>query len=472
MSANPEKPSPSKDEGQNTSSAGNTVANVLGGVVQTLKDVSKEALDEGARQTQLLQTRSELKKLRTNLEKRIPRDIGALAIQANVELPSEAETIRELEQRQKSFDLANQSGIAGDKEKANEAKELAIGISELQIKLGQAVFEQRPTLDGLEALVERWDSTAQKITQAKEIEQKLVAASQQRSFKKKALALAGFGVTGGVILLIGYLFISSMFGTPSYISSSTDETALQEALALVVCGFRVITEEGDLVEVPFSRGTGFAVSSNGHLLTNKHVVEEIVKYSRTDTWKQKLKKNDNLDAEERVWVFVGGEKLSAEIVYVSGSLDLAILKVDHKFERPFRLSDEADLARATEVSAVGFPGASSVAYSQEENVAALARSMDDRSDLSKQFKSREFDFVMTSGTVGLCSREEGSSRHWIQHNAEINPGNSGGPLITDDGTVVGINTQYIQSAAGVYRSFSMPQVKQEISEHIKAVRWK
>lgn len=451
---------------------GNVFFSSVRHLVRFIKAVFKETIKEGKRQKQLVKIRGDLKRLHADLEYRIPRDIGALAIQAELELASETEIIEDLQLRQRSFVLANQAGIAGDKEKQKEAKELASVIANLQVKVGQAVIEQRPNVNGIEPLLEKRDKVVQELTERGASERSLVEAGKQRSSESKLFAVTGVAVLGCLVLLCSYLAYSNLFGIPNYISSSRDEEAIEDALGLVVCGIRVQNAVGEVAEIPESSGTAFAVSSDGYLLTNKHVVEEVVNRSRTDVWKKNIKKQRNLDADEKVWVFIHGNKIVAEIVHVSNSFDLAILKINHTFARPFRLSLESSFSRETEVRAIGFPGASTVEYTQQEEVAALARAIEDQSDVSKQFKARDFDFVMTSGTVGLCSQEEGSNRHWIQHNAEINPGNSGGPLITKNGTVVGINTLYVKAATGVYLSFSIPQIKEEISEQIKAVHWK
>ncbi|MDA0589901.1 MAG: serine protease [Planctomycetota bacterium] len=440
-------------------------------IAGTLLELSRATFDEGKRQKDLFAVRSELKDARVRLDERIPRDVGALAIQAGIEIDSEAEIISELKQRQKTFEVANQAGIAGDKEKEQEARDIAKSMTALQVTLGKAVLDQQPELDGLAPLIEKRDSLVEQIATAEETERLLTEAGQQRSSRGKAFSLVGFSLVAVVALAGSYLLFSTLFGSPAYVNSSKDEKALEDALGLVVCGLRIVDSSGKLIELPKSTGTAFAVSPDGFLLTNKHVVEEIVELSRTDLWKEELRNSSQLEVEERVWVFVGGKKLDAEIIHVSGSFDLAILKVDHVFSRPFRLSSESNLARDTDIRALGFPGAASTGYSEQENVAALARANADATDLTKQFKSRDFDFVLTSGTVSLCSVEEGADRHWIQHNAEINPGNSGGPLIATDGTVVGINTQYVEGAKGVFRSFSLPQIRSEIQEHVNKVTW-
>jgi S1-C subfamily serine protease len=434
-------------------------------------ELFRATFDEGKRQKDLFAVRSELKDARVRLDERIPRDVGALAIQAGIEIDSEAEVISELKQRQKAFEVANQAGIAGDKEKEQEARDIAKSMTALQVTLGKAVLDQKPELDGLAPLTEKRDSLVEQIATAEETERRLTESGKQRSSRGKAFSLVGFSLVAIVGLAGFYLLFSTLFGSPAYVNSSKDEKALEDALGLVVCGLRIVNSSGELIELPKSTGTAFAVSTDGFLLTNKHVVEKIVELSRTDLWKEKLRDSVELEVEERVWVFVGGKKLDAEIIHVSGSFDLAILKVDHEFARPFRLSSESNLARDTEIRALGFPGAASTGYSEQENVAALARANADATDLTKQFKSRDFDFVLTSGTVSLCSVEEGADRHWIQHNAEINPGNSGGPLIATDGRVVGINTQYVEAAAGVFRSFSLPQIRPEIEEHVNEVTW-
>jgi S1-C subfamily serine protease len=444
---------------------------VLGRLVETLVELSRATLNEGNRQKSLFAVRSELKDARLRLDERIPRDVGALAIQEGLEVASEAELISDLKKRQKAFEVASQAGIAGDKEKEKEAREIAKSITGLQVTLGKAVLDQQPKLEGLAPLTEKRDSLLQQVTKAEETERQLTEAGQQRSSRGKMFSLIGFSTVALIAVAGFYLLFSTLFASPAFVTSSKDEQAIEEALGLVVCGLRIVSSSGELVELPKSTGTAFAVSSDGFLLTNKHVVEKIVELSRTDLWKEKLRESVELEVEERVWVFVNGRKLDAEIVHVSGSYDLAILKVNHEFARPFRLSSKSDLARETKVRALGFPGAASTGYSEQENVAALARANADATDLTKQFKDRDFDFVLTTGTVGLCSIEEGADRHWIQHNAEINPGNSGGPLIGTDGTVVGINTQFVEAAAGVFRSFSIPQIRLEIEEHAGHLTW-
>jgi S1-C subfamily serine protease len=149
-------------------------------------------------------------------------------------------------------------------------------------------------------------------------------------------------------------------------------------------------------------GSGFVIDTEGHLLTNAHVVS----------------------GADQIQVTLGGdeEPMDAEVVGTDPSTDVAVLKVDAPAEdlHPLDLGDSSDLTVGDPVVAIGNPFG--------------------------------LDGTATAGIVSALQREIRAPngftiRNVIQTDAPINPGNSGGPLIDADGRVIGINSQ-IESPNG------------------------
>ena len=61
------------------------------------------------------------------------------------------------------------------------------------------------------------------------------------------------------------------FSDSNTISNLNNENHIAGAVGFVVCGVHVVEADGSQGDVPFSTGSAFLVSANGHLLTNKHV---------------------------------------------------------------------------------------------------------------------------------------------------------------------------------------------------------
>ncbi len=149
-------------------------------------------------------------------------------------------------------------------------------------------------------------------------------------------------------------------------------------------------------------GSGFLIDTEGHVVTNSHVVE----------------------GAERVEVTLGSsdESYGAEIVGTDPATDVALLKVDVPADQmhPLALGDSSKVQVGDPVVAIGNPFG--------------------------------LDRTVTSGIISALQRQiqapNGFSiSHVIQTDAAINPGNSGGPLIDTSGEVVGINAQ-IQTRTG------------------------
>ena len=141
-------------------------------------------------------------------------------------------------------------------------------------------------------------------------------------------------------------------------------------------------------------GSGVIVDSQGHVLTNYHVVEGV----------------DEVSVE--LW---DGTAALARVVGVDPANDLAVLRIAIQPQRlvPARFGDSDLLRLGQPVFAIGNPFA--------------------------------LDFAVTSGIVsGLARERQGLSgrpiRGVIQIDAAVNPGNSGGPLFNANGEVVGITT--------------------------------
>ncbi len=154
-------------------------------------------------------------------------------------------------------------------------------------------------------------------------------------------------------------------------------------------------------------GTGFAVSAEGHVVTNDHVVRgcRSVRVRRLD------------------------ESLSpAKVVATSRADDLALLKIDRADAvAPFRSGRE--VRQGDQVVAFGFPLSGTLASSGNltlGNITALA---------------------------GL-----GNDVRFLQISAPIQPGNSGGPLLDMNGRIIGVTTASISTlGAGMATGGAIPQ---------------
>ncbi len=152
--------------------------------------------------------------------------------------------------------------------------------------------------------------------------------------------------------------------------------------------------------VPESQGSGFVWDTEGHIVTNDHVVR---------------------GADELQVTFWDGVVLPAELIGSDPDSDLAVIKVDPQLVNlvPVEQGDINEVKVGQRAIAIGNPFGL-VGTMTEGIVSAVGRSIP----------------AITGFSIPMA----------IQTDASINPGNSGGPLLNDRGQVIGVNAQ-IRSAS-------------------------
>ncbi|MFA6551336.1 MAG: trypsin-like peptidase domain-containing protein, partial [Patescibacteria group bacterium] len=166
-------------------------------------------------------------------------------------------------------------------------------------------------------------------------------------------------------------------------------------------------------------GTGFIISPDGMIVTNKHVVT---------------------DEQAEYTVLMNDEKkYPAKVLARDPVSDLAILKIETKDLPTVELGDSGNLKVGQSVIAIGnalgeFRNTVSVGV-----ISGLARSI-------------------TADGAGTAE----DLTNIIQTDAAINPGNSGGPLLNIAGQVIGINTAVAQGAQGIGFAIPINEVKNSI----------
>ena len=160
-------------------------------------------------------------------------------------------------------------------------------------------------------------------------------------------------------------------------------------------------------------GSGFIVSGNGFVVTNRHVVED--------------------DSVDYIVLTNDGERYEAEVLDKDTFFDIAILKIDS--EKDFEYLEFGD----------------SSAISVGQTAIAIGNALG------------EFENSVSVGVVSGLSRSitAGGSRgnivffdEVIQTDAAINPGNSGGPLMSIDGKVIGVNSALAMGSQNI--GFAVP----------------
>lgn len=167
----------------------------------------------------------------------------------------------------------------------------------------------------------------------------------------------------------------------------------------------------DIFKVKSGSGSGFIWDSEGHIVTNYHVIEGSSNYTVTLS-------------DQRVF--------EAELVGVEASKDLAVLRIDAKKGQltPIMVGSYDELKVGQSVYAIGNPFG--------------------------------LDHTLTTGIISALGREITSIsgrpiKDVIQTDAAINPGNSGGPLLDSSSRLIGVNTMiYSPSGASAGIGFSIP----------------
>ncbi|PWH15513.1 MAG: 2-alkenal reductase, partial [Ardenticatenia bacterium] len=153
-------------------------------------------------------------------------------------------------------------------------------------------------------------------------------------------------------------------------------------------------------QLPFresGEGSGFVIDTQGHIVTNHHVVA---------------------DTSELLVTFYEGTSVPATVVGSDPDSDLAVIKVDVPPEslRPVVWGDSDLVKVGQRAIAIGNPFG--------------------------------YENTLTTGIISGLSRSLPASTGYripeiIQTDTAINPGNSGGPLLNIQGEVIGINTAIV-----------------------------
>ncbi len=153
-------------------------------------------------------------------------------------------------------------------------------------------------------------------------------------------------------------------------------------------------------------GSGFIVSSDGYILTNRHVVE---------------------GASEVTVRLVDQREFRAKVVGTDERTDIAVLKIEATGLPVVHFGDPAKVRPGQWVLAIGSPFG--------------------------------FQNSATAGIVSAIGRSLPTENYvpFIQTDVAVNPGNSGGPLFNLQGEVIGINSQIFSRTGGFMGvSFAIP----------------
>ncbi|EKD46139.1 MAG: hypothetical protein ACD_68C00134G0002, partial [uncultured bacterium] len=268
----------------------------------------------------------------------------------------------------------------------------------------------------------------------------------------KVIAILIIGGIGGVLfdhLLIPYLATKEPFKNVAFFQevttnqiNSTDSTvnveindAITETVKEASPAVVSIVASAELTNVfgqtfnQQSSGTGFIVTSDGLILTNRHVVS---------------KEN----ADYSVITQEGKDYQAVEVIRDSVN-DLAFLKIAAKDLPVLELGASADIKVGETVVAIG----NALGTYQNTVTSGII------SGLDRSLSAGSFYASQTEKLEGV-----------IQTDASINPGNSGGPLLNLNGQVIGINTAIDQSGQLIGFAIPIDDAKKAVDSVIKKGR--
>lgn len=168
-------------------------------------------------------------------------------------------------------------------------------------------------------------------------------------------------------------------------------------------------------------GTGFIVTADGKVITNKHVVADA--------------------AADYTVVMNDGTEYAAKVISRDPSNDLAVIQMQPKEGQTLQNITPLRLATSDSVE-VG------------QVIVAIGNALGEFNNTVTMGVISAKDRSIAASDGGMSQEGYEQLSNLLQTDAAINPGNSGGPLLSLDGAVVGVSTAIAQSANGI--GFAIP----------------
>jgi S1-C subfamily serine protease len=218
----------------------------------------------------------------------------------------------------------------------------------------------------------------------------------------------------------------------------------QGAVVFVYVRFMLRDDRGTPIGENASTGSGFVVSPEGHIITNRHVVRL---WEYEPEW---TRNNYTGEVREVKVIFAdhnSNDAVPAEVVELSDSqdLDVAILRVPPFPGMPVLRNfnrDVSSLSQGDAVAVIGYPFGA---------------------ELFEFTKAQKAETSFSQGHISKVTPGK------IQIDAPANPGNSGGPIFDEEGRVIGILTQGLASMGAQNINFGTP-IGQALDLYEKAKR--
>jgi serine protease Do len=200
-------------------------------------------------------------------------------------------------------------------------------------------------------------------------------------------------------------------------SAAASEPALTDVVAAVRDSVVTITSEGvstrGFMQIPSTGvGSGIVLTSNGYILTNRHVVQ---------------------GGQSFTVELADGRQFKATVIKVSSDQDLALIKIDASGLTAAKIGDSSKLQVGETAIAIGSPLGTFTESVTRGIISATGRTITVQDEATGQPETL---------------------KNLLQTDAAINPGNSGGPLLDGSGAVIGINTAVSTQAEGL--GFAIP----------------
>ncbi len=243
------------------------------------------------------------------------------------------------------------------------------------------------------------------------------------------------------------------------------------------------------IKTTWGSGSGFFVSPNGVIITNRHVLEMQEK-DLTKLHQQADRGAKILTRERKSLKYLNSKVSQVADRSMRRQLKEDIREREHQYAQYKAIHDDmlerlSDIERASPKDGVEVILIDGSTYNVDSVI------LSDRYDLALiTINAYEAPYIATSRSVrdqgqqvytvgnpnglrhtvtsGIISgfRKYKDNQRLIQTDAPINPGNSGGPLIDENGKALGVNTMILRNTEGIGFAIPMKSVFEEFGNYI------